>query len=185
MLSRFCVVKWKRGFRCSIWWFTRWGSQLSLSRLGRSRFGAYQGLAQKIKVPFSRIFCLFLQFWGSEGDFKTRAKPRYAPNSGWNAFRDSRESTRRFARFTWFAQIVRAACLQNETPCPSFPWSFRKHQGKPQKYHGKDFLAVRTLKNTVKQTENTQKTKEIPRKKTTKETKNTKEKKDRAAPEKF
>ena len=25
-------------------------------------FGAYQGLAQKIKVPFSRIFCLFLQF---------------------------------------------------------------------------------------------------------------------------
>ena len=45
-------------------------------------FGAYQGLAQKIKVPFSRIFCLFLQFGGFEGDFKTHAKPRYAPNSG-------------------------------------------------------------------------------------------------------
>ena len=51
-------------------------------------FGAYQSLAQKIKVPFSRIFSFFLQFWGFEGDFKTRAKPRYAPNSGWNAFRD-------------------------------------------------------------------------------------------------
>ena len=25
-------------------------------------FGAYQGLAQKIKVPFSRIFSFFLQF---------------------------------------------------------------------------------------------------------------------------
>ena len=50
-------------------------------------FGAYQGLAQKIKVPFSRIFSVFLQFCGFEGDFRTRAKPRYAPNSGWNAFR--------------------------------------------------------------------------------------------------
>ena len=29
-------MKWKRGFRCSIWWPTRWGSQLSSSRLGRS-----------------------------------------------------------------------------------------------------------------------------------------------------
>ena len=27
----------------------------------------------------------FLLFWGFEGDFKTCAKPRYAPNSGWNA----------------------------------------------------------------------------------------------------
>ena len=43
-------------------------------------FGAYQSLAQKIKVPFSRIFSFFLQFWGFEGVFKTRAKPRYAPN---------------------------------------------------------------------------------------------------------
>ena len=25
-------------------------------------FGAYQGLAQKIKVPLSEVFCLFLQF---------------------------------------------------------------------------------------------------------------------------
>ena len=25
-------------------------------------FGAYQSLAQKIEVPFSRIFCFFLQF---------------------------------------------------------------------------------------------------------------------------
>ena len=36
MLSRFCIVKWKRRFRCRIWWSTRWGSQLSSSRLGRS-----------------------------------------------------------------------------------------------------------------------------------------------------
>ena len=45
-------------------------------------FGAYQSLAQKIKVAFSRIFSFFLQFCGFEGDFKTRAKPRCAPNSG-------------------------------------------------------------------------------------------------------
>ena len=38
VLSRFCIVKWKIGFRCSIWWSTRWGSQLSSSRLGRSLF---------------------------------------------------------------------------------------------------------------------------------------------------
>ena len=50
-------------------------------------FAAYQSLAQKIKVSFSRFFSFFLQFWGFEGDFKTRAKPRYAPNSGGNAFR--------------------------------------------------------------------------------------------------
>ena len=53
-----------------------------------TRVWCIPGLAQKIKVPFSRIFCLFLQFWGFKGDVKTRAKPRYAPNSGWNAFRE-------------------------------------------------------------------------------------------------
>ena len=47
----------------------------------------HQGMAQKIRVPFSRIFPFFLQFWGLEGDFKTRAHHRYAPNWGWNAFR--------------------------------------------------------------------------------------------------
>ena len=36
VLSRFCIVKLKRGFWCSIWRSTRWGSQLSSSRLGRS-----------------------------------------------------------------------------------------------------------------------------------------------------
>ena len=37
-------------------------------------FGAYQGLAQEMKVPLSRFFRLFLQFWGFKGDVKTRAK---------------------------------------------------------------------------------------------------------------
>ena len=45
-------------------------------------FGAYQRLAQKIKVSFSKSFSFFLQFGGFEGVFKTRAKPRYAPKSG-------------------------------------------------------------------------------------------------------
>ena len=49
-------------------------------------FGAYQSLAQKMQVLFPRIFSFFLQFWRFEGDFKTRAKSRYAPNSSWNAF---------------------------------------------------------------------------------------------------
>ena len=44
--------------------------------------GAYQSLAQKMRVPFSKIFSFSLQFWGFEGDFKARAKPRCAPNSG-------------------------------------------------------------------------------------------------------
>ena len=52
-------------------------------------FGAAPNLAQKLKVPFPGFSCLFLQFAGFEGDFKTRAKPRYALNSGWNAFRMS------------------------------------------------------------------------------------------------
>ena len=59
-------------------------------------FGAYQSLAQKIKVAFSRIVSFFLQFWGFEDDFKTRAKPRYAPNSGW-----------KFKRFPNFAGALR------------------------------------------------------------------------------
>ena len=77
------------------------------------------------------MFSFFLQFWGFEGDL-ARAKPRYAPNSGRNAFqkdfledisaqgntswRDSRESIRTiranrviFARisgeFEWFRRI--------------------------------------------------------------------------------
>ena len=48
--------------------------------------GAHQSLAQKIKVPFSRIVSFFLQFGGFEGNFKTRAKPLYAPNSGLKRF---------------------------------------------------------------------------------------------------
>ena len=40
VLSRFCIVKWKRGFRCSTWWSTRWSSQLLSSRLGPSLFEA-------------------------------------------------------------------------------------------------------------------------------------------------
>ena len=53
VLSRFCIVEWKRGFRCSIWWSTRWGSQLSSSRFGRSLFNEncprimYQGFCSK------------------------------------------------------------------------------------------------------------------------------------------
>ena len=30
----------KRGLRCSIWWSTRWGSQLSLSRMGHPHFNS-------------------------------------------------------------------------------------------------------------------------------------------------
>ena len=43
--------------------------------------------AEKIKVSFFWFFSSFVQFSGFEGDFKTRAKPRYAANSDWNAFR--------------------------------------------------------------------------------------------------
>ena len=32
----------------------------------------------KQQVPFPRMFSFFLQFWGFDGDFKTRAKPWYA-----------------------------------------------------------------------------------------------------------
>ena len=48
-------------------------------------FGPYQRLARKIEAPFSMI-SFFLQFLGFESDSRTRAKTRYAPNSGWNAF---------------------------------------------------------------------------------------------------
>ena len=48
--------------------------------------GACQSLAQKIKVPFCTFSFFFLQLWGFEGDFKN-PRPRYTPNSGWNAFR--------------------------------------------------------------------------------------------------
>ena len=70
-----------------------WGRGKNINKTPRSQisiepgFGAYQRLAQKIEVPLFRISSLFLQFWGFEGDFKTRAKPRWAPNSGGNAFR--------------------------------------------------------------------------------------------------
>ena len=37
--------------------------------------GAYQSLAQVSKVPFSRIFSFFLQFWGFEGEFKPTPNP--------------------------------------------------------------------------------------------------------------
>ena len=72
MLSPSCIVKWKRGFRCSIWWSTRWGSQLSSSRLGRSLTGRQrnslpngaQTLVRRLfreflKIPLSRPLRLF------------------------------------------------------------------------------------------------------------------------------
>ena len=55
-------------------------------------------------------------------------------------------------------------------PCPSFPWSFRKYQGKPQKHQG--FLSpgepLKTLENKQK---TVKKTKEFRSEKKTKETK--------------
>ena len=59
MLSRFCIVKWKRlkrGFRCSIWWSTRWGSQLSSSRLGCSLGQWKSGKLKKWHACFFFIF---------------------------------------------------------------------------------------------------------------------------------
>ena len=50
-------------------------------------FGAYQGWAQKIKVAFLGIGCFLFSFFffavlRSRKQNKTRAKPRYTPNSG-------------------------------------------------------------------------------------------------------
>ena len=60
--------------------------------------------------------------------------------------------------------------LGRPKPWPSFPCSFRKHQGKPQKHQG--FFSpcepLKTLQNKQKTLKNT---KETPRKKNTKETK--------------
>ena len=65
----------------SMWKRTRRASSRALSGLLKARWkaspqipfepalGAYQSLGQKIKVPLSRIFSFFLQFWGSEGNF--------------------------------------------------------------------------------------------------------------------
>ena len=71
-------------------------------------------------MPFSRIFSFFLQFWGFEGDFKTRAKPRYAPNSGWNAFRK-----------TVLRQRLRYKSLSKNSPLKRQPVSrsFPLHKG--------------------------------------------------------
>ena len=69
-------------------------------------------------------------------------------------------------------------CLVS-TPCPSFPWSFPKHQGKPQKHQG--FLSpgepLKTLENKQK---TPKKTKEFPQQEKDQGNTNTKEKKDRA-----
>ena len=55
-------------------------------------------------------------------------------------------------------------------PCPSFPWSFRKYQGKPQKNQGfsSPCEPLKILENKQK---TLKKTKENPSKKNTKETK--------------
>ena len=55
-------------------------------------------------------------------------------------------------------------------PCPSFPWSFRKYQRKPQKHQG--FLSLGEPLKTLENRQKTpQKTKEFRSKKNTKETK--------------
>ena len=79
------ALSWNHGGKTPLWQNAPLGNAQIVFEPG---FGAYQGLAQKAKVPFSEVFCWFLQFWGFRGDFKTRAKSRYAPNSGWNAFRN-------------------------------------------------------------------------------------------------
>ena len=55
-------------------------------------------------------------------------------------------------------------------PCPSFPWSFRKDQGKPQKHQG-FFSAFEPLKTLENKQNTLKKTKEFRSKKNTKETK--------------
>ena len=67
------------------------GCFLFVSQLGTENLhiSAYPSLAQKIKLPFSGFSAYF---WTSEGSRakKNRAKPQYAPKSGWNAFRISK-----------------------------------------------------------------------------------------------
>ena len=59
---------------------------------------------------------------------------------------------------------------ENAFSCPSFPWSFRKYQGKPQKHQG--FLSLGEPLKTLENRQKTpQKTKEFRSKRTTKETK--------------
>ena len=55
-------------------------------------------------------------------------------------------------------------------PCPSFPWSFRKYQGKPQKHQG-FFSPCEPLKTLENKEKTLKKTKEFRSKKNTKETK--------------
>ena len=57
-----------------------------------------------------------------------------------------------------------------KVPCPSFPWSFRKDQGKPQKHQG-FFSASEPLKTPENKQKTLKKTKEFHSKKNTKETK--------------
>ena len=70
-----------------------------------------------------------------------------------------------------FISMHKAASVSKKNlPCPSFPWSFRKYQGKPQKHQG--FLSphepLKTLENKQK---TPKKTKDFRSKKNTKETK--------------
>ena len=103
-------------------------------------FGAYQSLAQKIKAPFSMIFFVFLlHFWGFEGDFKTRAKPQHAPNSGWNAFRCCKpcKSTRKqMSEITpWKAltDSTLSICLSFSLSLPHLAWPFSQKENPPPK----------------------------------------------------
>ena len=60
-------------------------------------------------------------------------------------------------------------------PCPSFPWSFRRYPGKPQK-HQRFFLPCEPLKTPGKQKQRTpKKTEEFRSERNTKETKTTRE----------
>ena len=68
-------------------------------------------------------------------------------------------------------------------PCPSFPWSFRKHQGELRKHQGV-FWPCEPFKTLANEQKTPQKTKEIPSKKNTKETQRPRKRRTGLVPEK-
>ena len=105
-----------------------WAAWTSIQISFEAGLGAYQGLAQKIKVPFSRIFCFFVAVLRVQGRFQNPRQtpvctklqlkrfPKYyarAPVRGWAINPPNLRIESLAAIF--FENMFRAARLQNET----------------------------------------------------------------------
>ena len=94
-----------------------------------------KGNKQEMTKPFCTLVVAHLSSSNQRMGL-TSGQVRGASGKVWEASREPLDCCNNKFHSERTSREVAGELLGKSPPCPSFPWSFRKHQGKPQKYQG-------------------------------------------------